>query len=99
MNKDEFVKEVKSIRVIADNLIAMLDEKEAPASKPAKETEATPEVTLEEVRAVLAKKAQAGHREEVKAILTKHGAAKLSAVTDPTVLAMIKKEAEEIADA
>ena len=35
-------------------------------------------LTLEEVRAVLAEKSRAGHTAEVKALLIKHGADKLS---------------------
>lgn len=42
--------------------------------------EAKEEVTLEQVRALLAEKSQAGLTAEVKEILTKFGAAKLSAV-------------------
>ena len=40
------------------------------------------ELTLEEVRAVLADKSRAGYTEQVKELLKKHGADKLSAV-DP----------------
>ena len=50
-------------------------------------------VTLEEVRAVLAEKARDGRREEVKALLQKYGAEKLSAV-DPSNYAALKAEAE-----
>ena len=48
-------------------------------------TKAVPEVkapTLEEVRAVLADKSRAGHTAEVKELLEKHGAPKLSGI-DP----------------
>ena len=50
-------------------------------------------VTLEEVRAVLAEKTRDGRREEVKALLQKYGAEKLSAV-DPSNYAALKAEAE-----
>lgn len=48
--------------------------------------------TYEEARAVLAEKARAGFRAEVKAILTRHGVAQLSDVKDPKELAGIVEE-------
>ena len=54
-------------------------EAEPPAKAPA--PDAKP-LTLEEVRAVLAEKSRAGHTAEVRALLLKHGADKLSEV-DP----------------
>lgn len=51
--------------------------KNAAKSVVKQETEAKT-LTLEEVRAVLAEKSRAGHTAEVKALLTKHGANKLS---------------------
>ena len=55
--------------------------------------------TYEEVRAILAEKSRTGFRAEVKALLTAHGADKLSAITDPEELAAIAKEAEVIGSA
>lgn len=55
-------------------------------------------VTLEEVRKVLAEKSRAGFTDEVKAILTKHGAEKLSEV-DPTEYKALLAEAEVIGNA
>ena len=52
--------------------------------------------TMEQVRPLLAEKSQKGYRAEVKAILTKHGAGKLSDITDETVLGAILTEAEEL---
>lgn len=49
--------------------------------------------TLEEVRAVLAEKSRAGHTAEVKALLTKHGADKLSEI-DPAEYPALLTEAE-----
>lgn len=79
---------------------------EKPAQKPekknaAKETEPpaeapVPEVkplTLEQVRAVLAEKSRAGHTAEVKALLIKHGADKLSDI-DPAEYPALLAEAE-----
>lgn len=55
-------------------------------------------VTLEEVRKVLAEKSRAGFTDEVKAILTKHGAEKLSEV-DPTDYKALLAESEVIGNA
>ncbi len=54
---------------------------------------AQPEVTLEEVRAVLAEKSSSGHTDEVRKLLQEFGAAKLSAV-DPKDYAALKAKAE-----
>ena len=54
---------------------------------------AQPEVTMEEVRAVLAEKSSAGHTDEVRKLLQDFGAAKLSAV-DPKDYADLKAKAE-----
>lgn len=54
---------------------------ETKEEKPAKKTEKkqkAKEVTLAEVRAVLAEKSRQGHTSEVKALLSKYGADKLS---------------------
>lgn len=61
----------------------------APAAKPAKK------VTLEQVRAVLAQKSHDGLTAEVRALLQKYGAAKLSAI-DPQHYEALLKEAEEL---
>ncbi|MCI8694063.1 MAG: rRNA biogenesis protein rrp5 [Lachnospiraceae bacterium] len=63
---------------------------EKPAAK--QEPEEKP-LTLEEVRAVLAEKSRAGHTAEVKALLNKHGADKLSEI-DPAEYAALLAEAE-----
>ena len=57
-----------------------------------KEPEEKP-LTLEEVRAVLAEKSRAGHTAEVKELLAKHGADKLSEI-DPAEYAALLTEAE-----
>ncbi len=50
-------------------------------------------LTLEEVRAVLAEKSRSGHTEEVRELLNKHGADKLSEI-DPAEYAALLAEAE-----
>ena len=52
--------------------------------------------TFEDVRGLLADKARAGYKAEVKAILTAHGVEKLSQITDPAELAKVVQEAEGI---
>ena len=66
------------------------------AKKDAKAAKQEPEekpLTLEEVRAVLAEKSRSGHTEEVRALLNKHSADKLSEI-DPAEYAALLAEAE-----
>jgi len=62
------------------------DGAELPAPKPKP-------ITLEQVRAVLAEKSRDGHTAEVRALLEKHGAAKLSEI-NPAKYAALLAEAE-----
>lgn len=65
------------------------------AKKDAKVAKQEPEekpLTLEEVRAVLAEKSRSGHTEEVRELLAKHGADKLSGI-DPAEYAALLTEA------
>ena len=73
---------------------------EKPAQKPEKKNaakqveKAEPKpLTLERVRAALAEKSRAGHTSEVKALLIKHGADKLSDI-DPAEYPALLAEAE-----
>ena len=50
-------------------------------------------ITIEKVRAVLAEKSQSGKQPEVKALITKYGANKLTDI-DPAKYADLLKEAE-----
>ena len=66
------------------------------AKKDAKAAKQEPEekpLMLEEVRAVLAEKSRSGHTEEVRGLLAKHGADKLSEI-DPAEYAALLAEAE-----
>ena len=63
---------------------------EKPAAKQAQEEKP---LTLEEVRAVLAEKSRSGHTEEVRALLNKHGADKLSEI-DPAKYPALLADAE-----
>ena len=63
------------------------------AKKAAKQEPEEKPLTLEEVRAVLAEKSRSGHTEEVRGLLAKHGADKLSEI-DPAEYAALLAEAE-----
>ena len=52
-------------------------------------------VTLTQVRAILAEKSRCGHTAQVRELLQKHGAAKLSAI-DPTEFESLLSEAADI---
>ena len=71
------------------------DSKQQKSKSAAKKEELKPEIKLEDVRAVLAEKSRAGHTAEVRTLLQKYGAAKLSAV-DPTNYEALLKDAEVI---
>lgn len=61
------------------------------AARPEKKTK--PALTLEDVRAVLADKSRAGHTAEIRELLKKYGASKLSLV-DPKYYEALLREAE-----
>ncbi|MCR0327038.1 DNA ligase [[Clostridium] innocuum] len=65
------------------------------AEKPTEEVAAKlePQLTLEQVRAVLADKSRAGHTAVVRELLLKYGASKLSQ-TDPANYEALLREAE-----
>ncbi len=69
---------------------------EAQESEPVSPPE--PALTLEQVRAVLADKSRQGHTAEIRALLQKYGAAKLSGI-DPIHYTALVAEAEVLTDA
>lgn len=86
-----------SINAAADWLYQQLsgdDDKTQAAEAPAKK-ESKPELKLEDVRAVLAEKSRAGHTADVRALLQKYGAAKLSEI-DPANYEALLQDAEVI---
>ena len=72
------------------------DTEEAPITEA--QLEKKPELTLEQVRAVLADKSRAGHTAAVRDLLQKYGATKLSQV-DPKHYEALLKDAEVIGNA
>ena len=65
-------------------------------AEPAAPTE--PALTLEQVRAVLADKSRKGHTAEIRALLQKYGATKLSGI-DPVHYKALLADAEVLIDA
>jgi len=103
---------IEDMRSLADSLQAVADAigqndleetaapAQAPAAKPAQAPADPPPkaITLEEVRAVLAEKSHDGFTAEVRELLQKYGAQKLSGV-DPKHYAALLKDAEVLGNA
>lgn len=86
-------KAAATINDVADTLAEMFSgaaTEEAPVEEPL--------LTLEQVRAVLAKKSRNGHTAEIRTLLQKYGAAKLSLV-DPVYYKDLLRDAEVLTDA
>lgn len=77
---------------LADNMTKEATSDDAP---PVESTPEQPKVTLEQVRAVLAEKSHAGHTAEVRELLVKFGAKKLSEI-DPSNYAALLVLAEDV---
>lgn len=86
-----------SINAAADWLYQQFsgDDDKAQATEAPAKKESKPELKLEDVRAVLAEKSRAGHTAEVRALLQKYGAAKLSEI-DPANYEALLQDAEVI---
>lgn len=86
-----------SINAVADWLYQQFssDNNEAQATEAPTKKEPKPALKLKDVRAVLAKKSRAGHTAEVRALLKKYGAAKLSEI-DLANYEALMKDAEVI---
>ena len=105
---------IEDIRSLADSLQAVAtalcqsDPEDAAAPAPAPETPPAPApapadpppkaITLEEVRAVLAERSHDGYTDQVRGLLQKYGAEKLSGV-DPKHYAALMKDAEVLGHA
>ncbi|CAB1253384.1 hypothetical protein [Clostridium tyrobutyricum] len=95
MDKNKIIQDIivnlKGITSSLETLVKTLNE-----SADSEQKENTKEVkqkqpTLEEVRAAMAEKNREGHREEVKAILVKYGANKLTALDPEHYVEVLKK--------
>ncbi len=105
---------IEDMRSLADSLQAVAaalgqnDPEDAaapdPVSTPPAPTDPDPDapppkaITLEEVRAVLAEKSHDGYTDQVRGLLQKYGAERLSSV-DPTHYAALLKDAEVLGHA
>lgn len=84
----------QALTAAADSLSALFGaDQESPKAQPAES--APKSVTLEAVRAVLAEKSRKGHTAEVRELLLKHGAAKLSEI-NPSEFETLLSEAGAI---
>ena len=81
-----------SINAAADWLCQQFsgDDNEAQSTEAPTKKKTMPELKLEDVRAVLAEKSRAGHTAEVRALLKKHGAAKLSEIDSANYEALLQ---------
>lgn len=93
---------VEDLRHLADSLeflVAGMNNDEAPIKQPKKtnqvQVKTEPKVTLEQVRGVLASKSQEGKTTEVRELIQKYGASKLSEIDDKH-FSDLMKEAEEL---
>ena len=81
---------------VAENLSTLFAdqaEQSAPSAQSNQKTETS--LTLEAVRAVLADKSRNGHTADIRALLEKHGAARLSEI-DPANYAALLADAEAL---
>lgn len=92
---DEFREANRRANELAEEISAMLSGEEPPPHEKAKEVKP---LTLEEVRAVLADKSRNGYTEQIRELLKKHGADRLSAI-DPANYQALLEEVEALNDA
>lgn len=84
MNKEILREVIKDLENLTVHLKTLFDESNVSKEKPSKPVEKPKQntVSLEQVRAVLAKLSQMGKTAEVKKLIVKHGAQKLSDVPE-----------------
>ena len=80
---------------IADSLRGLFSGNDAEAEAQPTVEAAKPELTLEQVRAALAEKSRGGYTAQVRELLVKHGAAKLSDI-DPAEYPVLMADAGEL---
>lgn len=99
MNKTKIIQEIiVHLKGITDSLEALTEasethqtEPEVKAEEKVAEEKKPKKPTLEEVREAMAEKSKAGHREEVKAILLKYDAKKLTSLDEKHYADVLKE--------
>jgi len=86
---------VDDLRELADSLEALVKTIDSNEEVSAPLTKKEEPITIEKVRAVLAQKSQAGKQPEVKALITKYSANKLTEI-DASSYGQLLKEAGEL---
>ena len=86
-----------TINDVADTLAEVFSTESADEA-PDAATPAEPALTLEQVRAVLADKSRQGHTAEIRTLLQKYGASKLSGI-DPVHYKALLADVEVLTDA
>lgn len=83
---------VSNLRMLADSLEELCDAVDLTGEIPVKKAEKapSPSVTIEDIRKVLAEKSRAGKTEQVRELLQKYGANKLSAVEDQRYASLLE---------
>ena len=92
---EDLRKAAEAILSAADALTEMFGGTDTESPSPSSAVPAKPAITLEQVRAVLAEKSHDGFTTEVRALLQKHGADKLSQI-DPSKYESLMKDAEAL---
>lgn len=87
------LKVAEDIRTLAESIQATYSSPADASTEKVSETKPKQEITLEKVRGILAEKSRSGHTAEVRAILRKFGADRLSDI-DPKDYAAVVKDAE-----
>ena len=94
----DIVSDIKALAKSIEILVKAIETDDVPAVEVKIEELAPKEekiITIEQVRAVLAEKSQGGKQPEVKALIKKYGANKLSAIPAEKYIDLLK-DAEEI---
>ena len=94
------IKDLRSTAATINEVANILAEMFSATADEAPDTAAPaePQLTLEQVRAVLADKSRNGHTAEIRSLLQKYGAAKLSGI-DPANYKALLADAEVLTDA